>query len=161
MKKLIAILSILIIGLIIGSVAFANAQRGPRNSKMRPDVLFLLERHSDEIGLTEEQESEIKAVHFDSQKEVIGLKAELEIAELELRQLMDEDEPDEAEVYRKIDGMGTLKTEIHKKRIANKLAVKSILSEEQEEKLKKIRHQKMKERREDVRPRQPQPNRMD
>lgn len=54
---------------------------------------------------------------------------------------MDADSPDESAVYRKVDEMGKLRTEMQKLHTGNRLAVKAMLTTEQEQKLKELRRE--------------------
>ena len=58
MKKL-SVVSLLIVGLLIGSVTFVAAMKGQAGPKHKPhqhpDLLMMLDHFSDEIGLTEQQ----------------------------------------------------------------------------------------------------------
>ncbi|UCE19851.1 MAG: Spy/CpxP family protein refolding chaperone [Gemmatimonadota bacterium] len=91
------------------------------------------------LELTSEQIKKIKAMRLDMAKEKIRLRSELDLKELELRELMSADEPDIRRIEAKIDEMAPLRTELQKKRIGHRLAVRDVLTLEQREKLELMR----------------------
>lgn len=148
MKKRIMLTLILIIGLIATTLALAQPrmdrpERGPADG---PHLKMLLGPLGEEIGLTDAQRQELQDTGFATQKELIHLHAQVKIAELELRQMMDSDTPDENAVYRKIDEIGALKTDIRKKQMGLRLTVQSVLTDEQVDQLKDLRHERMQDR---------------
>ena len=91
------------------------------------------------LELTTEQIKKIKAMRLDMAKEKIRLRSELELKQLELRELMSADEPDIRRIEAKIDEMAPLRTELQKKRIEHRLAVRNVLTQEQKAKLELLR----------------------
>ncbi|OQY30142.1 MAG: hypothetical protein B6244_00830 [Candidatus Cloacimonetes bacterium 4572_55] len=152
MRKYVVVGAILIAFSAVSLVSWAGPPRGERNqsrpghgdfgkgrSQCQGPELGFLERFGDEIGITEQQEEELKSIRFAAEKEIIQLKADAEVAKMDLRQLMDEDRPNEDAIYRQVDVIAELNAKIHKKRVGNRLAIKRILTDEQEAKLKEIR----------------------
>jgi Spy/CpxP family protein refolding chaperone len=108
---------------------------------------------ADKLELTSEQKEKIRDLRTDSQKEMIKLRADLKIARLELEELLSEDRPDRMEIYRKIEEMGDLKVMLQKNRIDERLAMREILTPEQLDKLKTLRHKRGLHRRQEGRER--------
>ncbi len=157
MKRNIIIGGILLIGLIFVTTTLASPGKGRPNHSKRPNQGQFIEHFGAEIGLTEAQQDELKSASFEREKNIVSLKADVKIAEIELRELMDEDNPNEAAVFQKIDEIGNLKSEIKKNVISGKLLLKTVLSVEQEDMLKEIRREKKMERREESQKRPPFP----
>jgi Spy/CpxP family protein refolding chaperone len=98
-----------------------------------------------EIGLEEAQIDKIKSIHLSSEKEVIKLRADLEIAQLELKELMHSDNPDKSRVNKKIDELSQLRAKIQKIEAGTKIDVMSVLTAEQKQSFKEYRMKSMKE----------------
>ena len=78
-------------------------------------------------------------MRLDMAKETVTLRSELELKQLELRELMSADEPDLRQIEAKIDEMTPLRTELQKKGIEHRLAMREILTPEQRAKLELMR----------------------
>ncbi|MEA1939224.1 MAG: hypothetical protein U9N03_00985 [Candidatus Caldatribacteriota bacterium] len=87
------------------------------------------------LDLSEEQKSEIRKLDLDFQKELLGLKNEVEVNQLEIKILFLKIEPDLVKVREKLQEIADLQTELKMKGIEEYLAVKGILTSEQQEKL--------------------------
>ncbi|MGB2696247.1 MAG: hypothetical protein WBD28_00135 [Candidatus Zixiibacteriota bacterium] len=88
------------------------------------------------LELTPEQKEKIMETRLNFQKDKIKLKADMEIAQLELKSLMREEELNRGEIYGKIEYLGDLKTQLAKNRVDQRMAIRDILTKEQLEKLK-------------------------
>ena len=87
------------------------------------------------LNLTEEQKTEIKKMDLNFQKEILGLKNEVEINQLEIKILFLEKNPELVKIRAKLQEIANLQTELRMKGIEEYLAVKNILTSEQQEKL--------------------------
>lgn len=87
---------------------------------------------------TEEQQKKIDELKLALEKELLPIEASLKVKEAELQQLMIADKPAKAAIEKKIDEIGALKTQIHKARVNNRLAVREILTPEQRVKFDKM-----------------------
>ena len=96
-------------------------------------------QHADKLGLTTEQQDKIKKIHFEAKKEAIKLKAEIELAKLELKHMMMADTPDEKEILKAVDNLGQLKTKMKKSEIQKRLATHKVLTKEQLAKWKEMK----------------------
>jgi Spy/CpxP family protein refolding chaperone len=99
-------------------------------------------RHADDINLTDQQQADLKQMAEDFKLEQIDRKAALEKAEVKLRSLMQDDKSTESEVLTQIDQVTKLKGEMQKMRYQHRQRVKSLLTEEQQTKLKELRKQR-------------------
>ena len=134
MKRLVSlpILSIF----LIATFCLANAwAQEPPERPLRTRIRGMLE----EIKLTEQQREEMAKLRLENQKEMIKLRADLRLLQLDLETLLDTKEPDKAKVYAQIDKINNLSNEMTKKRIDFSLKRRAILTPEQWEKMKHLR----------------------
>jgi len=94
---------------------------------------------ADELELTQEQKDQLKEFRLDFKLKNVDRKAELEKAEIMLRKLMMDDDASESQVMRAIDEVSRLKADIHKARYTQRQAMKSVLTDEQQERVKELR----------------------
>jgi Spy/CpxP family protein refolding chaperone len=124
-KRILSVVIILMLGLFL-LVSLSFAQKPEKQEK----------RVKAGLELTPEQKERIMETRLNFQKDKIKLKADLKIAQLELKSLMREDELNRSEIYGKIDYIGDLKTQLAKYRVDQRMAIRDILTKEQLDKLK-------------------------
>lgn len=95
-----------------------------------------------ELNLTDAQKTKLRQMRFDRQKAAIQNRATLQTRQLELRQLMSGDKPDKAAIDRKIDEIGQARTAQMKARLDTRLAIRDLLTPEQQKKLRQLREQR-------------------
>jgi Spy/CpxP family protein refolding chaperone len=88
-----------------------------------------------ELGITDAVLKDIKERIFKADQDVIGLRAELEVARLELRRLLDEDRPDIAKIMHQVDVVAEAEKQVHKNRVRLDLAVRELLTPDQRHQL--------------------------
>ena len=93
----------------------------------------------DELELTDRQVEKLRALNSKIKKQAIRTRADLEVLEIELHDLLGVDKVDVEVVDAKIEKMGELQTKMHKARIHARLDAPKILTPEQ---LKKHREMK-------------------
>ncbi|MFQ5637484.1 MAG: Spy/CpxP family protein refolding chaperone [bacterium] len=121
--------------LIFATTAFASYRMAPKpHIKKHKRFLPRIEILKAELGLSEEQVTKIKEQRLNSQKQSIELKSRVDIAELELRNMIDEN-ADQNDIKDKIRAIGDLKTQIRIIRVQSRLDFRSSLTTEQQEKL--------------------------
>ena len=141
MKKLSLILGLALVMFLL-SIPLVSAKmecmkmRGP---EMGCRMMQCCMQHAEELGLTAEQQSKMKDMGLAAKKEQIRMKADMELAKLDLNQLLMADNPNENEVMKAIDNLGLLKTKMRKAEIKTKLAMQQILTKEQLAKWKEIK----------------------
>jgi Spy/CpxP family protein refolding chaperone len=142
LKKTFALSLVLTITLFWGL-----AQAGPRHfggpggerwGVMSPEC-------AKEIGLQEAQIDKIRSIRLSSQKEIIKLRAEVRIAQLELKELMSSDDPDKSKINKKIDETSALRAKIRKIEAGSRIDAQSVLTSEQKQLLKEWRMKRGKE----------------
>jgi len=110
-------------------------RQGMNGDFIRPGMLLKM---ADEIGLDANQKAQIDKLAQDNGLERIEQKAELEKAQLQLRHMQANDAP-EAQVLKAMDDIGRIKTEMRKSAYTFRRNIKSILSEDQLNKIKELR----------------------
>jgi Spy/CpxP family protein refolding chaperone len=88
-------------------------------------------------GVTAAQRAKIAELHDESMRRAIRIRADLGIAELDLRKLIESDHPDMDAVDGAIGRVGELRTALHKTQVKEMLAVRALLTPVQRAKLKK------------------------
>jgi Spy/CpxP family protein refolding chaperone len=106
----------------------------------KPEVL---EDLADKIGADTQTVTKIKDLAYNSNKELIGLRAEMDQGHLEMRRLMDLDSPDEKMIMSQIDKLGAVEIKLRKNRINLLLSVRKLLTPEQRTKLKQLTPERM------------------
>ena len=139
-----------IIALLMVSSAMAG-RHGPRGQKdfygqggqgmgdyfVRPGMILQM---ADKLELSDSQIAEVKQMMEKNGLDRIERKSELQKAQLELRHLKINDATD-GEILSAIERVGELKTEMRKARFQHQSRMKSILTDEQTEKLKELRQE--------------------
>jgi len=109
-----------------------------------------MKKLAEHLGLSEEQLTQIKQLRMESTKQSIQLKAKLDVAELELRAMMEEPKPNRGKIENKVKEIGALRTQLHLLQIDRNLKMREILTPEQLDKLEelkeKIKHRKKEEK---------------
>ena len=88
--------------------------------------------------LTDKQKAEIEKRTIGHQKEMISMRSDLRLQQLDLRQLI-RDEADIKKIEKKVEEIGVIRTELQKKRIRHRLDIKNLLTDEQKEYLESQR----------------------
>lgn len=109
-----------------------DRHHGKRQS--RRDARRDMSRTAQELGLNEEQVEAIENVLLEARKTNIKLIADARVARIELGQLITGDEVDKASVNAKVDQLASLRGAIMRQRAEAVLAVREILTPEQQAK---------------------------
>ena len=91
------------------------------------------------LNLSDEQRKQIQDLRLKLAKETLPLRNELGVKRLELKQLMTADKPNLKAIESKIDEIKKLEASLQKKRVENRLAIRGILTPEQQKKLAELR----------------------
>ena len=95
----------------------------------------------DEINLTDEQEQRLEKMMDEFQVQRIDKQAEVKKARLGLQAMM-RDEASESDVMQGIDNVSRLQADMHKMQYQHHQQVKSVLTQEQIDKLKELRKER-------------------
>lgn len=143
----------IVAGTLVFIASVTNAQEGMMKGKhekgMMSHTYMKGEKHhgghkfflgmKDELGLRDEQVSKLRALKSQTEKQMIRTKADLEILEIELRDLLHQDKVNVKAVDSKIEKIGELRTEMHKVHAHAKLDAQKVLTPAQVKKLKELK----------------------
>ncbi len=113
--------------------AFGKKGQGQQSDFNLPNKLLILK---DELGLTNEQQEKLTALKYEAKKQAIQDKAEVAIAQLELKELTSGYQVEEGRVDKAVDKLYKAKKKARKNLIAVQVKVKALISKEQFDKLK-------------------------
>jgi Spy/CpxP family protein refolding chaperone len=116
-----------------GTVAMAAAQERPRRPA-RPDAVAIEKA----LGLTAEQADQLRKLRAEGRKQAIRHRADTEIARLELEELMGAPTVDEKAVAAKVKVLADLQAAGLLARTTQRLAMRRLLTPEQQEKLRQL-----------------------
>jgi Spy/CpxP family protein refolding chaperone len=115
------------------------------NMDKMDDMMGMCCEHADKLGLTDEQTMKMKPIHSEMQKKQARFKADLKIAEIELKDIMDVKDFDlekAGSAVKKIEG---IKTAHHLEMLSAMKEMRTILTDEQFKKMQKM-HMEMGEK---------------
>jgi Spy/CpxP family protein refolding chaperone len=118
---------------VAGTVVVAVAQERPRGEG-RPDRAAI----QAELSLSADQAAQLRKLRIEGRKQAIRQHADLAIARLELAELMDAPTVDEKAVAAKVKAISDLQAAALKARTDERLAMRRLLSPEQQEKMKQL-----------------------
>ncbi len=96
---------------------------------------------AEELKLSDEQIETIKESSQKIEKQMIKLRADMEMKEIDLRDVMDEEKPDEDKAIALVKAIMELKTEQRILHIKEMITLKKTLTTEQIEKLHEFKHE--------------------
>jgi Spy/CpxP family protein refolding chaperone len=108
--------------------------------RMEPmgDMLGKCLEHADKMGLTDDQIKKITPLHREMQKKQARFKADLKIAEIELMEIMEVKDFDIDKASAAVKKIADIKTAHHLEMLKTMKEVRTILTEEQFKKMKKM-----------------------
>jgi Spy/CpxP family protein refolding chaperone len=111
---------------------------------MRPDLGAWWKNSEivQELGLNQQQISQIESTFLDHRLELIDLKAAVEREEVRLQPLMEADQVDEAKVSAQVDRVLGARTSLEKANVMMMISIRKVLTVEQWKKLESIKHRR-------------------
>jgi Spy/CpxP family protein refolding chaperone len=92
-----------------------------------------------ELNLTPEQQEKMKAARDREQRKAIQARADIQLAQLDLRKLMEVDKPDSKAIEAQVDKIAGLRAGLQKSHIATMLEFRASLTPDQQKKLRELR----------------------
>jgi Spy/CpxP family protein refolding chaperone len=92
-----------------------------------------------ELDLTPEQQDKMKASRDREERKAIQARADIQLARLDLRKLMEADKPDSKAIEAQIDKIAGLRAGLEKSHVATMLDFRASLTPEQQKKLRDLR----------------------
>lgn len=120
----------------MGGKGMAGVNFGRGNIGMGGDFFGAMK---DNLGLTDDQVKQFKAKHLEFVKNTSKTRADLQVARLELKYLLDEKEPDISAVEKKMQDVNTLTTSLKIAALKNKNESRRILADDQRAKLDEMK----------------------
>ena len=118
-------------------------RRGGMHGPMHGSMLAGM---AEELGLTEEQQTKLRALHFETAKSGLQARTNLRLRQLELRELLEQDEPNQAELDKRIKALTDAQGATTRQRIEHRMAFRRVLTPEQRAKLRTTVRQHMRHR---------------
>ncbi len=139
-KKIIALMGVLV-GTGVMAVAAAQGPQGPppgRGQGMGPGMGPGLAKIKAELGLTDEQEAQLRKLHLDQRKAQIRRRADLQVARMDLQELLAAKTVDDKAVAAKMKEINDLAAAGLKAHVDGQLGLRKVLTPEQVEKMKQF-----------------------
>ena len=92
-----------------------------------------------ELNLSEKQEKQLQDLHFNIAKQMIQVRSQLQLARLELKRMLAEEEADRDLIFNQIEQISKIQAEMKKIQIEKQLAFREILDKKQLGKLRELR----------------------
>lgn len=105
---------------------------GPERMQQRKDF-------TEELGLSAEQQEKIRQIRLAAHKQNIEQRAKLQLARLELHELMQADSPDQKLIEAKLTELSKLRDAAMRNHVTTFLEVQKVLTPEQRQKAKELR----------------------
>ena len=122
---------------VLWGISAVNAQPGRREGRVaRRFEAPIFEAPIKALNLTAEQQEKLKALRLVNDKEMVRLRADQQIAQMELHEILDQDNPNPTEVKAKVDNLNKVRSTITAKMVDFRLGMNKILTPEQREKLR-------------------------
>ncbi len=133
--------------LVAGTAGAAHHEGGDKSPKGHErghggSGASMVLKHADQLGLDEATQAKISELNKAARESGHSRHKDMKALHEEMRELMNQDSPDEAAVMALAERMGAAKTEAQKVNLSNMLKVQALLTPEQREKLKSIRAEK-------------------
>lgn len=122
-----------------GAQGMGDDQPGPRRTRMEGQRGGEM---MEDLGLTDEQHQQLRALHSEGRKAGIRSGADVEIKRMELEELLEADEPNQAAIDKAVRELNDLRGAAFKRRIDHRLEFSRLLTPEQRSKLKNFREQR-------------------
>jgi len=128
---------------VAGAVVAMSAQdRRPARRHGGPDPAVI----QAELGLSADQAAQLEKLRADGRKQAIRQRADLAIARIELEELMAAPNVDDKAVAARVKAISDLQASSLQARTEHRLAMRRLLSPEQQEKMKQLRRRGRMER---------------
>lgn len=110
----------------------------PGHMDKMDDMTGMCLEHADKLGMTDDQIAKLKPLHTGMQKKQVRFKADLKIAELELKEIMEVKEFDLDKASAAVKKIAEIKTNHHLEMLQAMKEVRTQLTEDQFRKMKKM-----------------------
>ena len=126
MKRAVAFLLAALLFVSTGSVFAQVAEDEDPPEALDPQLPIA------QLKLNDQQKKQVEQIRFEMQKQMVGVRAKMQTARLEMRQLLNADSPDKAAIEKKMSEVAQIGVQIHSLRLNNWFEVNKILTPEQQ-----------------------------
>jgi Spy/CpxP family protein refolding chaperone len=88
------------------------------------------------LGLTDEQVGRLHKIGVEAEKASVQTRADMELRRIELRELMQAENPDHDAIMQKLDEVNALRGKMQKQNVETLFSARSVLTPEQQKKVK-------------------------
>lgn len=106
----------------------------------RGDMLGMLIKHADKLGLSGDQVAKLKDIHRGMEKKKIRFEADMKLARLDLKEIMEVKDFDLEKANAAVQKMSDMKRDQHLEMLKSIKEVRGILTDEQFKKIKEMKH---------------------
>jgi Spy/CpxP family protein refolding chaperone len=104
------------------------------------DMLGMLIRHADKLGLKSDQVAKLKTIHTGMQKKMVALDADKKIARLEMKEILEVKDFDLDKANAQVQKISDIEKNKHLEMLKSMKEVRSILTDDQFKKLQEMKH---------------------
>lgn len=126
MRKIV--LMLLVLGLVVSGISKLQAQQ-PNPPQARKQQQH--EKMSGKLNLSDTQKKQIEEMRTALQRNTVQLRSKIQLARIDLRELLRSDDPDKSAIEKKMNDIGQLQTELKILKISHWLDIRKILTPEQ------------------------------
>lgn len=148
MKRFISILVVAL--LAVPTMAFAG--RGFKHGFKRMNPVIMKKVLKD-AGCSDQQIRRIETIRDEAERKKVDLKHQIEKLRLDIKQLMQADNPNRAAIFKQIDKIGAVKLQLKKLWVGTILDVRKELTPEQWEQVQMLKAERMMKHRKQMRKR--------
>ena len=131
---------------MMGAGGGPGQMMGMGRMDMMGDSMAMCLDHADKLGLTDEQVKKITPIHREMKKKQIKFRADLQLAQMEYMEIMEVKDFDLEKAGASVKKIADMKTAHHLDMLKSMKEVRSILTEEQFKKMKKMMAMNMAEK---------------
>ncbi len=113
---------------------------------MMGEMMGMCIKHADKMGLSDEQVAQMKPTHNAMQKKQVRYKADVKIAELELKEILEVKDFDLEKANAAVKKIAEIKTAHHLEMLKAMKEIRTMLTDDQFKKMKKMMPMKMEEK---------------
>jgi Spy/CpxP family protein refolding chaperone len=110
--------------------------RAERERGLRLLAMLENEQVRTELGITDQQAERLRQIAVDTEKSAVRTRAEIAVRNMELRELLRADKPEREAVMKKVQEISDLRGQIMKQHMESLLATKTVLTPEQQRKMR-------------------------
>ena len=99
-------------------------------------------RLNQELKLSDQQEKKLQELHFNTAKQLIQIRSDLQIARLDLKRMLAEEKPEREMIFNQVEQISRIQAEMKKVHIEKMLTFREILNKEKLEKFREMQQER-------------------